>query len=172
MFAQQNHVDVTALTTLHPEWCGVEYFACGCAARIIAENRQRLPAQQGLHRCQVNAVALEVAIRRVMAKDAALVVEQIHLDAGIDRHQLAEQCAHFAVTHAARVHQFTAACDVIGQALRQTLHGFQFMHAGAAHLYPCERTTAHQQQAEEHRRQALRQRQADHAPPSPASTSL
>ncbi|MNV52576.1 hypothetical protein D3C71_1446760 [compost metagenome] len=115
LFTDQHHVDVARLMPLHPQRRRVEDLAAGRTAWVIAEDRQRLVAQQRLHRRQIDTAAFKVTVRRVMAKDAALVVEQIHLHARVDRHQLAEQGAHFTIAHAAAIHQLAAARDVLGQ---------------------------------------------------------
>lgn len=173
LFTDQHHVDVAGLMPLHPQRRRVEHLAASGAARVIAEDRQRLVAQQRLYRCQIDPAALEMTVRSIVAEDAALVVEQVDLHARVDRHQLAEQRAHFAVAHAAAIHQLATARDVFGQPAREALYGFLLMHRGAAHLDPHQRATAQQQQREEHRGQALRQREPDHAPPpSLPSTSL
>ncbi len=170
LLADQDHVDVTHLLPLHAQGRGVEHLAPGTAARVVAEDGQGRAAQQRMDRRQVDPVAPEVAIRRVVAEDSALVIEQVDLDAGVDRHQLAEQGADLAIAHAACVHQFAAARDVFGQPARKALHGFLLVQARAAHLDPRQRAAAHQQQRAEHQRQPLPQREPLHASLPPAAS--
>ncbi|MCY1444760.1 hypothetical protein D9M71_612460 [compost metagenome] len=173
VFAHQHHVHVAGLPPLHHQRRDTEHLAAIRAARIVTEDRQRRAGQQAPQRRHVHLAAHQVAAGRIVAEDAALVVQQVHLHAGVDSHQLAEQRAHLAGAHAAAVHQLAAARDVLGQPARQPLHRLLLVQGGAAHLDRHQRAAAHQQQREERHRQPLRQRQPDHAAaPSLPSTSL
>jgi len=172
VFADQHHVHITGLATLHDQRRGTEHLAAIRAARVIAQDRQRCTGQQPAQRCHVHPVAHQMACWRIVAEDAALVVQQVDLDAGVDRHQLAEQRAHGGITHAAGVHQFAALGNVLGQAQRQPLHHFLLVAGVGAHLQRQQRHAAHQHQRSDHRRQLLPQVRLDHAAAPAGSTSL
>ncbi|KAG1197800.1 hypothetical protein G6F35_012728 [Rhizopus arrhizus] len=172
VLADQHHVHVTRLTALHDQRRGTEYLAAIRAARIVAEDRQRRAGQPPAQRRHVHPVAYQMAAGRIVAEDAALVVQQVDLDAGVDCHQLAEQGAHCGVAHAAGVHQLAALGDVLGQAQRQPLHHFLFVAGVGTHLQRQQRHAAHQHQCGDHRRQLLPQVRPDHAAAPAGSTSL
>ncbi|MNZ55600.1 hypothetical protein D3C78_735300 [compost metagenome] len=159
-FAEQYHVEIAGLLAVDLERRGAEHLAPLEAARVVAENRQRLVVQQALHGGQVDLLAAQMTFGRGIADHPALIVEQVHLDTRVDQHQLAEQHAQGLGFQAVGVHQLGVAGDVPGQVAGQALHHLQLMHGVGTHLHPHRGATAHQQQQGEHRRQALAEGQS------------
>lgn len=172
VLAHQHHVHITGLVALNDQRCSTEHLAAIGAARVIAEDRQRCSRQQAAQRRDVHPGAHQVPTGRIVAKDAALVVQQVDLDAGVDRHQLAEQRAHRGIAHAAGIHQLAALGDMFGQAQRQPLHDFLLVAGVGPHLQRQQRHAARQHQRSGHHRQLLPQVRLDHAAAPAGSTSL
>jgi hypothetical protein len=129
----------------------------------LREDGQRRAGQQPPHRFQVHALALDMALRRRIGDDAAVLRQEIHLHARVHRHQLVEQLAYRLRTQPAGVHQGGAVGDMLGQSAGKALHGFLFAHPVGADLQPCGGGGACQQKQGENQRQALRQAESSHA---------
>ncbi|MCY1363838.1 hypothetical protein D9M69_506170 [compost metagenome] len=159
VFTEQHHVEITGRLAVDLKRCGAEHLARIGAARVVAENRQGIAPQQALDRRQVDPFTTDPAFGRGAADNLALGVQQVHLDARVDLHQLAEQVTHGIGHQALCVHQHRVTGDVLRQVPGQALHHFLLMHLVGAHLHPRRRAAAHQQQHGEHQGQALRQGQ-------------
>jgi len=101
--------------------------------------------------------------RRGVADNSAVIVQQIDLDRGIDRHQLVEQAAHRVGPPAVGVHQLGGAGDMGGQPGRQLLGHGLFVAGAGLELQPYGDAAAGQQQHGEDQGQPLGQHEALHA---------
>ncbi|MNO27192.1 hypothetical protein D3C76_170630 [compost metagenome] len=154
-FAEQYHIEVAHRLAIDLQGRGTEDLAPLDAARVVTENRQRLAGQQAPHGFQVDPFAAQAPGRRGIADDAPGRIEQVHLHARVDQHQLAEQLAQGVGLEALGVHQLGIAGNVRGQVAGQPLHHLQLVHAAGVHLQPRRGAAAHQQQQGEHQGQAL-----------------
>ena len=81
LLAEQHHVDIAGVTPVDAQRCSAEHLADGVAARIVAQDGQRLAGQQAPDRRHVHLIALQVSRRRCLRLDAAVRCEQVDLDA-------------------------------------------------------------------------------------------
>ncbi|MNX40421.1 hypothetical protein D3C86_708050 [compost metagenome] len=169
----QHNVHIARVRRPHAHRRGAEHLLAILAARVIAHNGQHAARQQTLDRLQVHLAPLDLASRRGIAHDAAVVVQQIDLHGGVHRHQHVEQRAHRVGLPAVGVHQFRAARNMLGQPAGQALHHFLLVARIGGDLQPGRRAAAGQQQQREDGGQALGQGESLHveapAAPGPAA---
>jgi hypothetical protein len=88
---EQDDIDIAGgLLAAQLQRCGAEDLFPVEAARVVAEDRQRIAGDELPDGREIHLLALDVARGGVVALDAPLVVEQVHLDARIHHHQLTE----------------------------------------------------------------------------------
>ena len=111
--ALQHDVDVTRRRLpSRLQWRGAEHLPPIEAAGVVTEDRQRVAGNEATDWREVDLLAFDASSGRIIALDMPLVVEQIHLDARIDRHQLTEQLPHGVGSQAVCIHQRRAAGNV------------------------------------------------------------
>ncbi len=162
----QNHIHVALFLPAHAYRRRAEHLLRVQAARIVARDRQHLARQQTLDGPQVDAIPLDLARRRGVAHDAAVVRQQVDLHRRVHGHQHVKQRTHRIGLPALGVHQFVGAGDMLGQPAGQTLDHFLLVAGIGGDLQPGRSAAAGQQQQGEHGRQPLGKREPLHdAPP-------
>ncbi|MNS80179.1 hypothetical protein D3C72_1138470 [compost metagenome] len=164
----QHNVHIARVRRPHAHGRGAEHLLAILAARVVAHNGQHAARQQALDRGQVHLAPLDLAGRRGITHDAAIVVQQIDLYGGVDRHQHVEQRTHRVGLPAVGVHQLGAAGNMLRQPAGQALHHFLLVTGIGGDLQPGRRAAAGQQQQRKDGGQALGQGESFHVEPPAA----
>ncbi|MOA26065.1 hypothetical protein D3C78_1468340 [compost metagenome] len=101
-------------------------------------------------------MSLQVTCRCGIADNLALLIEQVHLNAGIHRHQLTEQVLHRLRVQPVLPQQRVAVGNVLRQITGQPLDHRLAVLGAAAHLHPAGDGAADYHQQGEDQGQTLR----------------
>ena len=121
-FTLQDNVEIAAQLAVLAQRRHAKHLLLIKAARIVAVHRPGAAGKKRLHRCQIDALALNMPRRRGVGQQLAVGRKQIQLYAGIEGHQpIKKRLQHPAINLPLSVQQRLAGGDLLRQPGGETL---------------------------------------------------